>query len=637
MLITTVVASLALSAGPVGAVDALAGPQAVQPVKIWLSKERGLRRGDRIRVYVRAEVDGYVAVFHAEPDGRIRMLFPLDPFADNFLRGGRDYELEGRGGREAFTVYESDGVGAVFAMFSRDPLRLDQLARGDHWDYRDRDRWVVYEDAETDLSDLALLVAGGASYDYDLVRYDAGARVAYRPYRSYYDYGYDPYYYGSSRLFIGFGFGHRHYRYSAFSCYDAFYYDPFYCDPFYSPYGYYRPAYYYYQPYYYYRPYRYYRPYGYRTVYVGGYGHRDHSLRLNRYTFKSDHGSGLADGGLAVRQRTPPTNAVGRVTVGQPAGSPIGRATARDGNTIVRARQPAAPSSRAGEGRRAAPERGRDLQTEPATRRRLDAAPAEGRRVAPERGRDVRTEPATRRRLDAAPAEGRRVAPERGRDVRTEPATRRRLDAAPAESRRVVPERSRGVAPRGEARSAREVRPEGRVPSRAEARPPTEPRGTSRAAPQRSVTPRQPASPQNRAVPERRARPEGAVRPQRRSNSRRATPQRAPQLERRSPSRSARPQASPRLDRRSPRPSARSGSPPRIQRSAPNRVQRGTPGRIQRSAPNRVQRGTPGRIQRSAPARIQRSAPRSPTRRVTPRAPTRTPPRPARRSPTRKR
>ena len=61
---------------------------------------------------------------------------PLDPRDDNFVRGGRKYEIRGRGGRESFTADDGKGTGTVYAAVSHDPFRFDQFVLGDHWDYR---------------------------------------------------------------------------------------------------------------------------------------------------------------------------------------------------------------------------------------------------------------------------------------------------------------------------------------------------------------------------------------------------------------------------------------------------------------------------------------------------------------------
>ena len=74
------------------------------PIRLWISNDRRFLPGDRAKVQVRTEYDGYLIVFHVDPEGRLRVLFPLDPDKDNFVRGDKKYEVRGRGGREAFEV-----------------------------------------------------------------------------------------------------------------------------------------------------------------------------------------------------------------------------------------------------------------------------------------------------------------------------------------------------------------------------------------------------------------------------------------------------------------------------------------------------------------------------------------------------
>jgi len=221
------------------------------PVKLWLNKDR-VQLGDRVQVDVRTESDGYLLVLHAEPDGRVRVLFPIDPIQDNFVRGGDEFEVRGRGDRETFRVYSSEGVGTVYAAFSRDPFQFEEFVRGDHWDYGVRDVWYVLEDPEPEITDLVLSLASGAYFDYDFLQYGVGdAIVAARRQSSLSLYG-DPYYYDSYNVGVHIGgyynpvsmytglwrmgyTGWPSYRYGcwhgSWSCFDPFhynYYDPWY-------------------------------------------------------------------------------------------------------------------------------------------------------------------------------------------------------------------------------------------------------------------------------------------------------------------------------------------------------------------------------------------------------------------------
>lgn len=239
------------------------------PVRISLNSGGYYYQGDRAKVRVRVAEDGYLLVLRADADGRVRVLFPLDPGDDDFVRGGHEFELRGRGDRETFFVDDVRGTGTVLAARSATPFRYDRFVRGDHWDYRVLASDQIRDNAEAGLLDLVDQMADSAHYDYDVTSYSVGGG-ANRPYYSYYDGYYGPGYYPG--VSIGFSFGSPYYRRYC----DPFLYDPFFCDSFY-----YDP--FLYDPFYYGVIYRPYRPYGYgygcfgnpfcygnRGVYYGG-------------------------------------------------------------------------------------------------------------------------------------------------------------------------------------------------------------------------------------------------------------------------------------------------------------------------------------------------------------------------------
>jgi len=203
------------------------------PLRVWLNRQDNLNFGDRVRVYVRSEQDGHLMVLHADPEGRIRVLFPIDPYEDDFIRGGRDFEIRDRQNREAIRTAEDVGYGTLYVAFSMDPFRYGDFSRGDHWDYRSFDDYEIAGDAEPVLTQIAQRMAVGSSFIYETDSYYLNPPAAYtRAYRSY----------RYSYLRVGYG-------------YDPFYYDPFYYDPSYLGFGY-RRFYggYYYGPSYSYRP-----------------------------------------------------------------------------------------------------------------------------------------------------------------------------------------------------------------------------------------------------------------------------------------------------------------------------------------------------------------------------------------------
>lgn len=365
-MVVALLASLALADALLGfAPPAMA--QATDPaVRVWLSRSDGLRPGDRVRVYVRMRTDGYLLVLHAEPDGRVRVLFPLDPYEDNFVRGAEDLEVRGRGDRDAFRIYERRGEGTVYAAFSPDPFRFDEFVRADHWDYRLLDTWRIGrdEDPEAELTALVQRMATDR-FDYDFVRYTVGPRVAYRSYVRPYLGVYGGSCFGSPcwpydsrfRLSIGIGlhFGQpyplyypRYRFYGGGFCFDPFSWDPFYCDRFFFGVGvsYYDPFYwpryaFWYDPFWYdpfwHHPF-WYRPYGYGASWVVYRYSPIYAGPPVRWVVRTQ-----ADGGLTIAYKESPWAGVGGGLLGVPG--EVRRRTGPAGaDAVVQTSAPEAPA-----------------------------------------------------------------------------------------------------------------------------------------------------------------------------------------------------------------------------------------------------------------------------------------------------
>src|SRR5438034_3150085 len=101
------------------------------PIKVSLNQDNYFERGDRARVKVRTAEDAYVVVLRSDAQGRVRVLFPLDPSDDDFVRGGRTLEVRGRGDREAFYIDDGEGSGVVLAARSAAPFKFEEFVRGD--------------------------------------------------------------------------------------------------------------------------------------------------------------------------------------------------------------------------------------------------------------------------------------------------------------------------------------------------------------------------------------------------------------------------------------------------------------------------------------------------------------------------
>src|SRR5919109_1300768 len=113
----------------------LALTQVAPPITVQINHDR-FAPGDQARVYVESAQDGYLVVLHADPYGRVRVLFPLDPTDDDFVRGGQKEEVRGRANRDAFFVDDDEGTGTVLAAVMPEPFKYDDFVRNGHWDYR---------------------------------------------------------------------------------------------------------------------------------------------------------------------------------------------------------------------------------------------------------------------------------------------------------------------------------------------------------------------------------------------------------------------------------------------------------------------------------------------------------------------
>lgn len=191
-------------------------------VSVWMDRQDPYHRGDEAQIYIKAEQDAYVTVLRIDTDGRVRVLFPIDPQDDNFARGGQAFEVLGRSQDAAFRVDDAPGQGFIFAIASTDPFTYDGYTTSDHWDYRTIADGRVRGDPYVTVTDLAAQIAPEGSWDYDMIGYDV----------------------------------EQHYDYPRFVCYDCHQYTSFYSwnpydhfcsqysvviydDPFYYPYRYY--------------------------------------------------------------------------------------------------------------------------------------------------------------------------------------------------------------------------------------------------------------------------------------------------------------------------------------------------------------------------------------------------------------
>lgn len=213
------------------------GPVAESPqLRITINGDGDYRPGERVRVQVESAEDGYLVVFRVDGDGRVRVVFPLDPDLDPFVRGGKRYELRGRGERETFLADDRSGNGLLYAALSRDPLNMGRFSSGDHWDYGALRLREWDADAEAELTRVVKEMAGSGRFTYDVLSYrvhgdvyiSGGAGIVAPSGYGYRDPFYDP---SWSCLACGYGYGrpnvniHIGSGYGWYDPWDPWYYD----------------------------------------------------------------------------------------------------------------------------------------------------------------------------------------------------------------------------------------------------------------------------------------------------------------------------------------------------------------------------------------------------------------------------
>jgi hypothetical protein len=384
-------------------------------ISIWLDRSSPYDRGDRARVYVSADRDSYLTVLRIDTDGRVRVLFPQDPWDDNYITGGRTFEVEDRGGDHAFRVDDAPGAGYVFAIVSDQKFDYSSiLTQRDNWDYRTIADGQVRGDPYVAVTDLAERIVPTGDFDYDLAQYDVL----------------------------------QHYDYPRFVCYDCHAYAPYYT---WNPYAHscvrFRVVIYD-DPYYY--PYRYYggrrvvtvrprRPQP-RYVFVDNNGgNNNYVTRIPNRPRREDEGGGSVGGGTGGDQMRPrrAEDVGGRGSIPVPGDTRrriITQPDQRQGDPAEQQperrrieRQGEKPESRQPESRRP------ETQPNPPGLEPQPRAPQdEPRRMEPQRPPEARPEP--QRRPETRPE------PQRPPEPRAEPRPEPRAEPKHEEPRRQEPQ-----------------------------------------------------------------------------------------------------------------------------------------------------------------------------------------------------
>jgi len=154
------------------------GPVASR-VTLWTDRDDPYLRGEGARVYLSTDQPAYVTVLRVDTDGRLRVLFPREPWGDTFVRDHRTFEVTGSRGGRSFIVDDDPGLGYLFAVASPHPFDYDAIARGDYWDYRLIEGGRIRGDPYVTLTDLAERIVPDGEYDYDVVSYYVDRRYDY--------------------------------------------------------------------------------------------------------------------------------------------------------------------------------------------------------------------------------------------------------------------------------------------------------------------------------------------------------------------------------------------------------------------------------------------------------------------------
>lgn len=163
----------------IGDVAAAAYPAGAGRVTVWTDGDEPYARGQAVRVYVGVNQPSHLAVFRVDTDGRIRVLYPREPWTDTYVVPEREFELIGSQGGRSFVVDDDPGMGYLFALASEEPLDFRDITRGDSWDYRLVGGGRIRGDPYVALTDLAARIAPGGNYDYDITPYYVDRRYEY--------------------------------------------------------------------------------------------------------------------------------------------------------------------------------------------------------------------------------------------------------------------------------------------------------------------------------------------------------------------------------------------------------------------------------------------------------------------------
>ena len=157
-------------------------PRRHQPaarISVWADREEPYRRGEDVRISFRSEASGHVTIMRVDTDGRIRVLFPREPWRRTFVRGGKALEVADSRERSSFRIDDGPGIGYLLAVTSPLPFGYGEVTRGDYWDFRLLEEGRIRGDPYVALTDLARRITPLGNFGYDIAPYYVERRYAY--------------------------------------------------------------------------------------------------------------------------------------------------------------------------------------------------------------------------------------------------------------------------------------------------------------------------------------------------------------------------------------------------------------------------------------------------------------------------
>ena len=182
----------------------LASAQDVQPypleARVWLDRgaDPVLQRGDRARIYYSVSESAFVAIFHIDTNGTVRMVFPSSPQENHYARGGRDYRVLFPGSTYWY-VEDDPGIGYFFIVASPEPFDFRDFGYSNFaggWDLGLLGR-QVYGDPYLAMDDyVASLIPDWeyVGYGLDFTSYNVDQHYDYPRFLCYECHGFQPYY-----------------------------------------------------------------------------------------------------------------------------------------------------------------------------------------------------------------------------------------------------------------------------------------------------------------------------------------------------------------------------------------------------------------------------------------------------------